>query len=553
MKPQRHHNSTISNNGFTLIEILVTISIIGMLSSIATVSYQSAKSSSRDVKRVSDTKQIQSALELFFEFNNYYPFDGQPGQEGQVLGLPETSRFSDSGFSSYLEGMEYMSTVPANPMPNGTPYVYRSLHRDGRDCDDPECDAYAILFTLEKPAGSLLAGPHALTPTGTAGAEGGYAGAGIETAGGGIIGVEGTQAMLAHLAESAALTVVDFVDDPTIEDVTEAAVAPTAAATAVANTAIATQATAGAAAGQYFVFFLTQPLLLFKRRRRKSWGTVYNSLSRLPEDLVIVRLFDAVTGRMVKSEVTDRDGRFAFLVAGGKYRLQAAKGGFEFPSQVTAGLKEDAQFLDVYHGEILEVGPEGAVLTPNIPLDPSSQTVSDTDILKRDRWRRVQQNLAMVGPVMGGASLVIKPSLLVAALFVLQVLAYMFFRRFATTASPKNWGLVYEEGTKRPVQSAVLRIFALPYHKMLDSRVSDNRGRYNFRVGNSKYYLTVTKPGFLKTESDPVDFSQVTEPMIIAADVPLRRAGQVPPAEVQPKPSAASPDQEPPPDAAGQA
>jgi prepilin-type N-terminal cleavage/methylation domain-containing protein len=72
---QTHHNSrperVRGRAGFTLIELLVVISIIGVLSSIATVSYKSARAHARDAKRVSDTQQIKDALELFFEYNSH--------------------------------------------------------------------------------------------------------------------------------------------------------------------------------------------------------------------------------------------------------------------------------------------------------------------------------------------------------------------------------------------------------------------------------------------------------------------------------------------------
>ncbi len=513
-----------NGRGFTLVELLVTISIIGLLSTIATVSYTSVRASSRDTKRVSDVKAIQAALEIYFESNSSYPFDGVAGPDGEILGLPETLTLSDIGFAPEPEGMVYMARVPRNPEPNGSPYVYRSLYRNGRDCNDPKCDAYAVLFTLEKASGAWLAGPHALTTQGLAGAEGGTAGAGVTSAGGEIVGLAGAQAALMQFADQATTTVTDFVNDPTVKEVTEVAVAPTAAAAAVANTAIAAQATTSVAATQYLFFFLTQPILMLRRRRRRSWGVIYNSLSRLPEDLVIVRLRNGDNNRVIKSDVTDKDGRFSFIVPAGRYRLEASKVKFVFPSKITAELKEDGQYIDLYHGEVIEVGAEGAVLTPNIPMDPAEDSESDAAIVKKDRWRKLQTQIAFVGPALGALSLVIKPSLFVGLLFLLQIFLYMFFRRFAAPVSPKNWGIVYDESTGRSVVSAVLRVFALPYHKLLDTKVSDSRGRYNFRVGNSKYYLTVTKAGYLKTESEPVDFTGTTEPMFIAADIPLRNA-----------------------------
>jgi len=59
--------------GFTLIELLVVIAIIGILSSVVLASLNSAREKSRDARRVSDIKQIQLALELYFDSNGEYP------------------------------------------------------------------------------------------------------------------------------------------------------------------------------------------------------------------------------------------------------------------------------------------------------------------------------------------------------------------------------------------------------------------------------------------------------------------------------------------------
>lgn len=53
--------------GFTLIELLVVIAIIGVLASIVLASLNSARAKSRDARRLTDIKQIQLALELYFD------------------------------------------------------------------------------------------------------------------------------------------------------------------------------------------------------------------------------------------------------------------------------------------------------------------------------------------------------------------------------------------------------------------------------------------------------------------------------------------------------
>jgi prepilin-type N-terminal cleavage/methylation domain-containing protein len=59
--------------GFTLIELLVVIAIIGLLSSVVLASLNSARQKGRDARRIADIKQIQLALELYFDANGGYP------------------------------------------------------------------------------------------------------------------------------------------------------------------------------------------------------------------------------------------------------------------------------------------------------------------------------------------------------------------------------------------------------------------------------------------------------------------------------------------------
>lgn len=65
--------------GFTLIELLVVIAIIGILASIVLASLNSARKKSRDTRRITDIKQLQVALEFYFDgvgAANYPPSTG---------------------------------------------------------------------------------------------------------------------------------------------------------------------------------------------------------------------------------------------------------------------------------------------------------------------------------------------------------------------------------------------------------------------------------------------------------------------------------------------
>jgi prepilin-type N-terminal cleavage/methylation domain-containing protein len=70
---QHYKNST----GFTLIEILVAISIIGILSAIILSSFNMARNKGADAKRATDLSSIQAALEGYYNHNAYqYPNPG---------------------------------------------------------------------------------------------------------------------------------------------------------------------------------------------------------------------------------------------------------------------------------------------------------------------------------------------------------------------------------------------------------------------------------------------------------------------------------------------
>ena len=69
------HNQK-QTRGFTLIELLVVIAIIGILSSVVLVSLNTARAKARDATRKTDLKQLQTALELYFNDNRAYPIVG---------------------------------------------------------------------------------------------------------------------------------------------------------------------------------------------------------------------------------------------------------------------------------------------------------------------------------------------------------------------------------------------------------------------------------------------------------------------------------------------
>lgn len=114
-----------NKKGFTLIELLVVIAIIGILSSVVLASLNSARQKSRDARRVADVKQLQLALELYYDSNS-------------------------SVYPTALSALapNYIAVVPTDP--NGGAYQYSGLGSGA------SCTSYHLGATLEQSGHSAL-------------------------------------------------------------------------------------------------------------------------------------------------------------------------------------------------------------------------------------------------------------------------------------------------------------------------------------------------------------------------------------------------------------
>ena len=62
-----------NKKGFTLVEVLVVIFIIGLLSSIVLVGLGTFRARGRDTRRIADLRSVQTVLELYYAKNGQYP------------------------------------------------------------------------------------------------------------------------------------------------------------------------------------------------------------------------------------------------------------------------------------------------------------------------------------------------------------------------------------------------------------------------------------------------------------------------------------------------
>ena len=123
---------TDASKGFTLVELLIVIAIIGLLASIVLASTGTARKKGRDARRLSDFKSIQAALELYYSSSgSSYP----PANTWAALGTALNA--------GYINGL------PSDP--GGYAYTYQSITAAATPvaCAVAKCEGYLMRAQTE--------------------------------------------------------------------------------------------------------------------------------------------------------------------------------------------------------------------------------------------------------------------------------------------------------------------------------------------------------------------------------------------------------------------
>jgi len=125
------------NSGFTLIEILVVVTIIALLTATAAVSYSQFSKQSRDAKRKTDIEQIRAALEMYRSNVDSYPL---------------------VTVSLTLPPVIYIQSIPSDPKTNLV-YPFFPLPAGCDGTSSNPCNDYSITASLES-GETYTAGPY---------------------------------------------------------------------------------------------------------------------------------------------------------------------------------------------------------------------------------------------------------------------------------------------------------------------------------------------------------------------------------------------------------
>lgn len=127
-----------TSRGFTILELIIVIAVIGLMATLAVLSLQSARARTRDAQRISDVTALRNALTGYWLEKASYPSSGgvDLGKAGTNTGALSSAvgGFTDA---SQTQGTVYLPHVPTGPKQNEF-YRYKA-----------NGNAYSICFQTE--------------------------------------------------------------------------------------------------------------------------------------------------------------------------------------------------------------------------------------------------------------------------------------------------------------------------------------------------------------------------------------------------------------------
>lgn len=286
--------------------------------------------------------------------------------------------------------------------------------------------------------------------------------------------------------------------------------------------------TAGQVAGfvAYGLFLLlnlklTWPLYVAFRRRRSGFGMVFNSVTEKPEALVTVALKD-LHGLVVRTNVSDKDGRYRLLAPKGEYTVEVTKHGYAFPSKLVTKERNDTTFENILPSAHIIVKDYGAI-TKNIPIDPPA------GVRKPAFWsfrfhpgKKAMSALLYGGPLVAIGFLWLQYTSITAWLLFVCYISVLLGRYLSFKPPEPPFGTIRDAVTGKPLDQAIVRIFDTKFNKLLETQITSPKGRYAIIVNRGSFRIWVKRQGY---KNVVVNFPQIKKDgTLLAKDIKLQRA-----------------------------
>ncbi len=234
------------------------------------------------------------------------------------------------------------------------------------------------------------------------------------------------------------------------------------------------------------------------RKKRKYWGTAYDSVTKQPLDPAIIKLINAQTGKVVETVITDLAGRYGFLVVPGQYYITAEKTHYLFPSKKILG-DTDGIFDNLYHGNIISIYTPTDIVTPNIPMDALAFDWNQQDKQSKIKFHPIRERLLHIaatllftaGFVLSLITTISKPS--TQSFVLLGVYLLVMVMRFLSPPQ-RLWGRLIYKPTNQPLSGLNLSLSLPQMESVIMGRAKTGPdGKFFLKAPHSGQYIMTVK------------------------------------------------------------
>jgi len=140
-----------SDRGFTIVELLIVIVVIGLLAGLVLNTFQGAQARARNTERQTDLNALHTHLEVYFNDTGHYPSGGTAticGDDGATSCALSTTIFDGLDAEALNDpGGTAISVVSATPTPAAGAYYYFPTTCTGTGAG--QCTGYTLYADLE--------------------------------------------------------------------------------------------------------------------------------------------------------------------------------------------------------------------------------------------------------------------------------------------------------------------------------------------------------------------------------------------------------------------
>jgi prepilin-type N-terminal cleavage/methylation domain-containing protein len=140
------------NQGFTIVELLIVIVVIGILAALVITTYSGIQAKGRDSQRSADVAAVVTQLEAYKSDNGNYPslgnLNSQAWRTANLKSLDGEALVDPQNTCNPATATNCLAAAPATKI-----YSYAVLDAAGATCeaDATTCAQYTLTATYEKP------------------------------------------------------------------------------------------------------------------------------------------------------------------------------------------------------------------------------------------------------------------------------------------------------------------------------------------------------------------------------------------------------------------